>query len=199
MYEAMFVVDSGDAAQWDDLSKHLSGILTRHGAEVVGITRWDERKLAFTIARRKRGTYVLAFFALVKGEPVMDIEHDMLLSEKILRSLVLKADHFTVADMRMQLGEDIVQAVAESLMAERGEKEAMPVVAVAKPTVTSIEAEAAAPKFDEGAGPRRPRAERPTAVDFDALDEGDKAYRHWRAGRNLNPGDRPWPTTTRSS
>jgi small subunit ribosomal protein S6 len=174
VYEAMFMVDSGDAAQWEDLTKHISGILTRHGAEVVGITRWDERKLAFTIARRKRGTYVLAFFALTKGEPVMEIEHDFLLSEKVLRSLVLKADHFTVADMRMQLGEDIVPAVADSLMAERGEKEALAAAAVAKPTVTSVEAEAAAPRGDDDGGRRRPRSERPMAVDFDDFDNNDK-------------------------
>jgi ribosomal protein S6 len=174
VYEAMFVIDSGDAAQWEDLTKHVAGILTRRGAEVIGITRWDERKLAFTIARRKRATYVLAFFALTQGEPVMEIEHDLLLSEKVLRSLVLKADHFTVADMRMQLGEDIVQAVAESLMAERGEKEAIVAAAVAKPTVTSVEAEAAAPRSDESDGPRRPRPERPTAVDFDAVDDDAK-------------------------
>ncbi len=74
----------------------------------------------------------------------------------------------------MQLGEDIIQSVAASLMAERGEKEAIPVVAVAKPTVTSIEAEAAAPVADAGAEPRRPRPERPTAVDFDALADDDK-------------------------
>jgi ribosomal protein S6 len=166
VYEAMFVIDSGDAAQWDELSKTLSAMLVHHGAEIIGLTRWDERKLAFTIAKRKRATYVLAFFALTSGEKVVDIEHDLSLSEKVLRTLVLKADHFTVADMRMQLGEDIVEAVAQSLMAERGEKEAIPVVAVAKPSITSIEAEAAAPAADAGAE-RRPRAERPTSRDAD--------------------------------
>lgn len=121
VYEAMFLVDSGDAAVWDELTKHLAGLLTRNGAEIIGMTRWDERKLGFTIAGRKRGTYVLAFFGLASGAGVVEIERDCRLSEKVLRSIFLKADHFTVADMRMQLGEDINADAAQKIMTERGE------------------------------------------------------------------------------
>ena len=124
VYEAMFLVDPGDAAAWDDLSKHLTGILTRHGAEVVGITRWDERKLAYPIGKRKRGTYVLSFFCLTDGSVVVEIERDCQLSEKVLRALVLRASHFTVADMRMQLGEDIHEEVAQKLAAVLDKKPA---------------------------------------------------------------------------
>lgn len=124
VYEAMFLVDPGDAAAWDDLSKHLTGILTRHGAEVVGITRWDERKLAYPIGKRKRGTYVLSFFCLTDGSAVVEIERDCQLSEKVLRALVLRASHFTVADMRMQLGEDVHEEVAQKLAAALDKKPA---------------------------------------------------------------------------
>ena len=133
VYEAMFLVDSGDASSWDDLTKHLAQILTRSGAELIGLTRWDERKLAYTIKKRKRGTYVLAFFALTNGGAVAEIERDCRLSERVLRTLILTADHFTVADMRMQLGEDTREDVANRLMAERGEHEGA-ARAVAKPS-----------------------------------------------------------------
>jgi len=131
----MFLVDSGDAAAWNDLAKHLAGILTRSGADIIGITRWDERKLAYTVARRKRGTYVLAFFVLLKGAAVTEIERDCRLSEKVLRCIILRADHFTVADMRMQLGEDIHEDVAQRLFIERGEEAlaAAAAAVVAKP------------------------------------------------------------------
>ena len=135
----MFLVDGGDAAAWSDLVKHLEHILTRSGAGIIGITRWDERKLAYTIAKRKRGTYVLAFFGLTDGKAVVEIEHDCRLSEKVLRSIILKADHFTVADMRMQLGEDLREDVARKLMAERGEKETVAAVVAAKPSRTGEE------------------------------------------------------------
>ncbi len=126
VYEAMFLVDTGDAAIWDDLTKHIEGILARSGAELVGITRWDERKLAYPVAKHKRGTYVLTFFHMSRGDGVAEIEHDCQLSERILRALVLKADHFTVADMRAQLGEDIREDVAKKVMEARGEKEPPP-------------------------------------------------------------------------
>jgi small subunit ribosomal protein S6 len=153
VYEAMFLVDSGDAAAWGDLAKHLANILTRSGAEIIGITRWDERKLAYTIRKRKRGTYVLGFFVLQKGAAVVEIERDCRLSEKVLRSIILRADHFTVANMRMQLGEDVHEDVAQRLFVERGEVAVAAVAAtaaaiVAKPAhtgETAVAAEAAPP------------------------------------------------------
>jgi small subunit ribosomal protein S6 len=126
VYEAMFLVDTGDAAIWDDLTKHIEDILGRRGGELIGITRWDERKLAYPVAKHKRGTYVLTFFHMPDGDAVHEIENDCRLSEKILRVLVLKADHFTVADMRLQLGEDTRNDVAEKVMAARGENELPP-------------------------------------------------------------------------
>ncbi|MCX5674154.1 MAG: 30S ribosomal protein S6 [Planctomycetota bacterium] len=150
VYEAMFLVDSGDAAAWSDLAKHLANILTRSGAEIIGITRWDERKLAYTIRKRKRGTYVLGFFVLQKGDAVVEIERDCRLSEKVLRCIILRADHFTVANMRMQLGEDVHEDVAQRLFIERGEEAAAAAAAavVAKPAgagETAVAAEAAPP------------------------------------------------------
>ncbi len=123
MYEGMFLVDPAVAAMWDDLSKELSGIIARQGGEVIGLTRWDERKLAFPVAKQKRGTYVLSFFTLSDGGGVVEIERDCRLSENILRTLVVRADQFSVADMRLQLGEDIDEDVAQRLYEARGEAE----------------------------------------------------------------------------
>jgi len=123
LYEAMFLVDTGDAAAWDDLVKHLEDVLTRHGAEVIGITRWDERKLAYLVNKHKRGTYVLSFFAARDGSGIAEIERDCRLSDKVLRVLILRADHFTVADMRLQLGEDLREEVAAKVREARGETE----------------------------------------------------------------------------
>jgi len=148
VYEAMFLVDTGDAAVWDDLTKHLTTILTRNGAEVIGITRWDERKLAYNVGKHKRGTYVLAFFCMASGAGVTEIEHDCSLSEKVVRTLILKADHFTAADMRQQLGEDTHDDVARKVMEARGEKE-VPVapapVAAAAPASAPVAVAAKAP------------------------------------------------------
>jgi len=126
LYEAMFLVDTGDAASWDDMTRHLESILTRAGADIIGITRWDERKLAYPVGKHKRGTYVLAFLAMGTDGSVPQIERDCQLSEKVLRVLILRADHFKISDMRMQLGEDIREEVATRIATLRGEVEEAP-------------------------------------------------------------------------
>jgi small subunit ribosomal protein S6 len=142
----MFLVDAALAAAWDDLSKHILDILKRNGAEVIGLTRWDERKLAYTVEKQKRGTYVLAFFCLADGGAVAEIEHDCRLSEKVLRTLILRADHFTVGGMRMQLGEDFSEDVGKKLAEERGEDlSAAHAPIVAKPAGSTEGAPAAKP------------------------------------------------------
>jgi small subunit ribosomal protein S6 len=157
----MFLVDSGDTAVWDDLVKHLAGLLTRSGAEIIGLTRWDERKLAYPVEKRKRGTYVLAFFLLRSGgAPVAEIERDCLLSEKVLRVLILKADHFTVAAMRLQLGEDIREDVAKRLREERGEPETLVAAVVAAKPTRSSDAEAGAAPAEGEPAEAEPRTER---------------------------------------
>jgi small subunit ribosomal protein S6 len=121
VYEGMFLIEPGVASMWDDLTKNLHGLLERHGADVVGITRWDERKLAYPVKKERRGTYVLSFFTLTDPSTLAAIEHDARLDENILRLLVVRADQFTVADMRHQLGEDVDDAVAARLTEVRGE------------------------------------------------------------------------------
>jgi len=150
VYEAMFLVDSGLAASWDELSKQLAGILTRHGGEVIGLTRWDERKLAYPVGKQKRGTYVLAFFMMTDGRGISEIERDCQLSEQILRTLVLRADHYKIGDMRMQLGEDMNAEVAKKLAALRGED--LAAVLAAPLAARPAPAPAAAPEAGAGNG-----------------------------------------------
>ncbi len=123
VYEGMFLVDTAIAATWNDLTSELQAMITRRGGEIIGITRWDERKLAYPIKKHKRGTYVLAFFTLADGDQIAEIERDCRLSERVLRVLLTRADQFSVSDMRLQLGEDINDAVAQKVADARGEKE----------------------------------------------------------------------------
>jgi len=98
-YEAMFLIDSGLAASdWDGVNAAISKILERAVAEVILMRKWDERKLAYDIAGKSRGTYVLCYFKASPGN-VHQIEREVQLSEKIMRVLILKADHLTTEDM----------------------------------------------------------------------------------------------------
>ena len=89
LYEGMFLVDSAQAAaDWDGTLSVISNILQRAEAEVVSMRKWQERKLAYEIDHKTRGTYILCYFK-AEGARIAGIEKDVLLSEKVMRVLVL--------------------------------------------------------------------------------------------------------------
>jgi small subunit ribosomal protein S6 len=99
-YEALFLVDSGLAASnWDGVNDAIKKVLDRANAEVVSIRKWDERRLAYPVKGKKRGTYLIAYF---KCDPlkILGIERDVNLSEEIIRAMILKGDHLTDENMQ---------------------------------------------------------------------------------------------------
>lgn len=96
-YEGMFVF-----AQARDLGEgvdRVREIFDRAGAEVLAMSKWDERRFAYPIKKHKRGVYVLTHFAC-PAEKLAQIERDCNLSEDILRALILRADHLSEEEMR---------------------------------------------------------------------------------------------------
>jgi small subunit ribosomal protein S6 len=91
LYEAMFLVDSALASDWDAGVKTIEKILKRSDAEMLSIRNWAERKLAYEIDQKSRGTYVLCFFR-ADGSAIRKIQNDVQLSEQILRVLILSTE-----------------------------------------------------------------------------------------------------------
>lgn len=91
LYEAMFLVDSTQASDWDAVEKTIKTILGRADAKIVSIRNWAERKLAYEIDHKTRGTYVLCFFR-ADGSSIPNIEKDVQLSEQVMRVLILSAE-----------------------------------------------------------------------------------------------------------
>ena len=114
-YECMFLFDPTYAADLAKPEAEIRRILDRAGAEVVFLRKFDERKLAYEIKGRKRGTYVLTYF---RCEPsrVVAIDRDARLSEEVLRHLILSADDITVERM----GQFAMEARAHAGEEERG-------------------------------------------------------------------------------
>jgi len=99
LYEAMFLVDSAEAtADWDGVNTIIRNILERAGAEIVSIRKWDDRKLAYDISGKSRGTYILCYFR-ADGGRIREIERDVQLSERIMRALILSAEHMSQEDI----------------------------------------------------------------------------------------------------
>jgi small subunit ribosomal protein S6 len=99
LYEAMFLVDSAQAAaDWDGIIARIKNILARADAEVLSLRKWDERRLAYEIKGKARGTYILCYFR-ADGQRIQGIEQDVRLSEHLMRVLILSAEHMTAEDV----------------------------------------------------------------------------------------------------
>lgn len=98
-YEAMFLLSQATAAAFGDAITHINEILARGHAEIIAMKKWDERRLAFEVDGQKRGVYILTYFR-APGPDVAHIERDCNLSEKIMRVLILRADHLTDEEMK---------------------------------------------------------------------------------------------------
>jgi small subunit ribosomal protein S6 len=116
LYEAMFLVDSAEATtDWDGVTAAIKGILEKASAEIVSIKKWDDRKLAYEINGKGKGTYILCYFK-AEGSKLRDIEKDIQLSERIMRALILCAEHRQIEDIETG---SIPQTAAETRTQKR--------------------------------------------------------------------------------
>ena len=128
LYEGMFLVDSGQASDWDATIGTLEKVLERADAEDVSMRKWDERRLAYEINGKGRGTYILCYFR-ADGEKIQEIEKAVQLSERIMRVLILSTEQMTAED------------IDKDTPATRVEKEAAAKEAAAKEAAQAAEAE----------------------------------------------------------
>ncbi|MBK7404450.1 MAG: 30S ribosomal protein S6 [Phycisphaerales bacterium] len=98
LYESMFLISQAEAADLGSIVSHIEEILRRGHTEIVGIRKWDERRLAYEIDKQRRGFYLLCYFR-APAESLAHIERDCNLSERILRVMILRADHIGEAEL----------------------------------------------------------------------------------------------------
>lgn len=98
-YEGMFLLDNQVVrADWNRAKSAVTETLQKHGAKVLAARRWDERKLAYTIKGKTRGTYLLTYFEL-GGNGVNEMRRDFELDERVLRYLVVRADQVPAGEL----------------------------------------------------------------------------------------------------
>jgi small subunit ribosomal protein S6 len=157
-YEGMFLVDSGEAAaDWQGTIGVIETVLSRSEAEAVTLKKWDERRLAYDINKKSRGTYILAYFDC---DPLKigSIERDVQLSEKITRVMILRTDRMSADDIAKPTPAMVVEteaarraaaaaekaAAAEAAAAEAAAAEAEPVAEEAEASVAEVVVDAPA-------------------------------------------------------
>lgn len=93
-YEAMFLFDPTFAGSFENCEAEIKRIIDRAEGEIVFLRKWEERRLAYKLKGRKRGVYVLTYFKAPPSK-ISGLERDAMLSENILRILVVRADGMT--------------------------------------------------------------------------------------------------------
>jgi small subunit ribosomal protein S6 len=84
----MLLLDNREVRQgWQALKDNIAGVFRKHGTAVKSSRLWDERRLAYPIARQRRGTYLLVYFESETGA-LAGLRRDLELSETVLRNLI---------------------------------------------------------------------------------------------------------------
>lgn len=100
LYEALFLVNQNAlAADPAAVVAQVQEILNRAGAKTHVLRKWDERKLCYSIAGQKRGTFFIAYFD-VTPTAIAQIERDSNLSEVVLRAMILRAEHVGAKELQ---------------------------------------------------------------------------------------------------
>ena len=135
LYEGMFLIDSSLAgADWDGINAAIRKILEKAEAEIVSIEKWDDRRLAYDIKGKSRGTYILSYFR-VDGGRIQGIEKSVRLSEKIMRVLILSGERLGPEDIEKD-------TPAMKLEKEKGQRQE------SQETTQETEAESVSPPKD---------------------------------------------------
>ena len=84
-YESIFIVRpdlTGDA--YTAVIDKFKGVLTDQGASIIKIDEWGVRKLAYTVKKQNRGSYVLVIF---EADPkvILEYERRLRLDESIIK------------------------------------------------------------------------------------------------------------------
>jgi small subunit ribosomal protein S6 len=162
LYEGLFLVDSADAAaDWSAVTGAVEKILSRADAEVVSLHKWDERKLAYDVNGKGRGTYILTYFKCEPGR-ITAIERDVQLSEQILRVMVLTTEKMSESDISKDTPAALMAKAAVAAEAKAAEKAA-------------AEAEAQAVAEAEAAEKAATEAETEVAAEAEAKSEPDES------------------------
>ena len=133
-YEGMFLFPQTVAADLQGATDHILEILSKGNAEIVSLCKWDERRLAYDIKGNKRGVYFLTYVRC-DAHKLAQIERDARLSERLLRSMIVRADHLAPEQMAAM---ECPQHLADSI----GQRKTQPVAAEPGPeTVETADAE----------------------------------------------------------
>ncbi len=101
IYEIMYLLDNNAVrAGWNEAKAAATALISKHGGKTLSARRWEERKLAYSIKQRRRGTYLLAYCELGK-DGVAPLRRELDLTENVLRYLILSAEAVPAQELEL--------------------------------------------------------------------------------------------------
>ena len=130
-YEVMYVIDAAleDSARVE-LIDRFSDLVKKNGGEIDRVDEWGKRRLAYAINYKTEGYYVLMYIKAPSELP-KELERNFQISDKILRSLVIRYEG-EVPAKREPLKPYVAREAAPA-------EEAVPVVEAEAPVVEAVE------------------------------------------------------------
>lgn len=118
LYEGLFLINPTPiGSSLAAATQLVRDLLDRAQAEIVSISKWEDRKLAYPIKGVKRGLYMLAYFR-VDGRKIASIERDVTLSDNVVRCLITRTEHIGEVELRLAAEEQTKTQHAAKLQAE---------------------------------------------------------------------------------
>lgn len=101
-YETIYILRSDvDPDTAEKLSGRLNDVMTREAGRLVKVENWGRRRLAYDIAKHKRGVYTYVKY-LGGGKLVAELERNLRLADSVLRfQTVLLREDVLVDDVQI--------------------------------------------------------------------------------------------------
>ncbi|MBI5849594.1 MAG: 30S ribosomal protein S6 [Planctomycetes bacterium] len=115
----MLLLDNREVRKgWQPLKDLVTGLFTKHGAQIKICKRWDERRLAYPIRRQLRGTYLLIYFS-ADTQAIGGIRRDLEFFEPVLRHLTQAIDEIPATAFEPETAFDESQVRVEDVASRR--------------------------------------------------------------------------------
>lgn len=149
-YETIYILRSDvDADTADKVQGKVNEVITREQGKLIKVEQWGRRKLAYIVAKQRRGVYVYVKFA-GRGNLVTELERNLKLQDSVLKwQTVSTADLADIASVAVD---------PEEIKFHRMELEAEPEEAESRERALGL----------VDLGPDAPRARREEEDEFEA-------------------------------
>ena len=105
-YESIFILRSSLAdEEAEAVIEKMKSALTKHGATIVKVDNWGQKKLAYEMKHDRRGTYILLQFESTQENVVRELERLYRLEDSVIKFLTVRVEEEAFQGAAAEKGE----------------------------------------------------------------------------------------------